>query len=102
MRERGVGEDSGVEHGEVLLAEGSERDDTRGCEPETLEHRRTSRVPATVCGIDLHRRRSVIVRMNDAGEVLAVTKVDNDPVQLSMVIAEAGPDLEVALEACYG
>ena len=53
-------------------------------------------------GIDLHRRRSVIVRMNDAGEVLAVTKVDNDPVQLSMVIAEAGPDPEVALEACYG
>ena len=37
-------------------------------------------------GIDLHRRRSVIVRMNDAGEVLAVTKVDNDPVPLSMAI----------------
>ena len=31
-------------------------------------------------GIDLHRRRSVIVRMNDAGEVLGVAKVDNDPV----------------------
>ena len=41
-------------------------------------------------GIDLHRRRSVIVRMNDAGEVLGVTKVANDPLQMSMAIAEAG------------
>ena len=53
-------------------------------------------------GIDLHRRRSVIVRMNDAGEVLAVSKIDNDPVALAMAVAEAGPDPEVALEACYG
>jgi hypothetical protein len=27
--------------------------------------------------------------MNDAGEVLSVTKVANDPVQMSMAIAEA-------------
>jgi transposase len=53
-------------------------------------------------GIDLHRRRSVIVRMNDAGEVLDVSKIDNDPMALSMAVAEAGPDPEVALEACYG
>jgi transposase len=53
-------------------------------------------------GIDLHRRRSVIVRMNDAGEVLDVSKIDNDPLALSMAIAEAGPNPEVALEACYG
>ena len=53
-------------------------------------------------GIDLHRRRSVIVRMNDAGEVLAVSRIENDPVALSLAVAEAGPDPEVALEACYG
>ena len=53
-------------------------------------------------GIDLHRRRSVIVRMNDAGEVLDVSRVDNDPMALSMAVAEAGPDPEVVLEACYG
>jgi transposase len=53
-------------------------------------------------GIDLHRRRSVIVRMGDAGEVLEVSKIDNDPVALAMSLAEAGPDPEVALEACYG
>ena len=53
-------------------------------------------------GIDLHRRRSVIVRMNDAGEVLGTVRITNDPLQLAMAIAEAGPDPEVALEACYG
>jgi transposase len=53
-------------------------------------------------GIDLHRRRSVIVRINDAGEVLGVTKIENDPLQFAAAIAEAGPDPEVALEACYG
>jgi hypothetical protein len=35
-------------------------------------------------GIDLHRGRSVIVRMNDAGEGLGVTKVANDRAQMSM------------------
>ncbi len=53
-------------------------------------------------GIDLHRRRSVIVRMTEDGEVLEVTKIDNDPVALAVAVAEAGPDPEVALEACYG
>jgi transposase len=58
--------------------------------------------PQQYVGIDLHRRRSVIVRMDDAGEVLGVSRIDNDPLQLAMAIAEAGPDPEVALEACYG
>jgi transposase len=40
--------------------------------------------------------------MNDAGEVLAVSKIDNDPLALSMAVPEAGPDPEVILEACYG
>jgi transposase len=53
-------------------------------------------------GIDLHRRRSVIVRMDDTGEVVGVSRIENDPLQLAMAIAEAGPDTEVALEACYG
>lgn len=53
-------------------------------------------------GIDLHRRRSVIVRMNAEGEVLGNVQIDNDPVALAMALAEAGPDPEVAIEACYG
>jgi hypothetical protein len=53
-------------------------------------------------GIDLHRRRSVIVRMTPQGEVLETVRVDNDPVALSLELAKAGPDPEVVLEATYG
>ncbi|MGH9243897.1 MAG: hypothetical protein ACRD29_06200 [Acidimicrobiales bacterium] len=53
-------------------------------------------------GIDLHRRRSVIVRMDEDGQVLGVDQVVNDPVEFSMAVAKAGPDPEVALEATYG
>ena len=52
-------------------------------------------------GIDLHRRRSVIVRMDEEGEVLGVVQVDNDPVEFALAVG-AGPDTEVALEATYG
>src|SRR5947208_1478141 len=53
-------------------------------------------------GIDLHRRRSVIVRMTPAGEHLDMVRIDNDPVALPLEIAKAGPDPEVVLEATYG
>lgn len=52
--------------------------------------------------IDLHKNRSLIVRDNAAGEELAVVRIDNDPVALSAVLAEAGPEPEVAIEAAYG
>jgi transposase len=53
-------------------------------------------------GIDLHRRRSVIVRLTPGGEVLETIRVDNDPVALSLELAKAGPNPEVVLEATYG
>jgi transposase len=53
-------------------------------------------------GIDLHRRRSVIVRKDAEGEVLERVRIDNDPVALSLEIEKAGPDPEVVLEATYG
>jgi transposase len=53
-------------------------------------------------GIDLHRRGSVLVRMAEDGQVLGVDQVVNDPVELSMAVAKAGPDPEVALESTYG
>jgi transposase len=53
-------------------------------------------------GIDLHRRRSVIVRMSEAGETLATASIENDPIALALEVAKAGPDAEVALEATYG
>jgi transposase len=53
-------------------------------------------------GIDLHRRRSVLVRMAEDGEKLETIKIVNDPVALALAIEKAGPNPEVALEACYG
>lgn len=53
-------------------------------------------------GIDLHRRRSVIVRTTDAGEVLESVRILNDAESLARVIGRAGEDPEVVLEATYG
>ena len=53
-------------------------------------------------GIDLHRRRSVIVRHDTAGEVLDTVRIDNDPLALAEVISACGPEPEVVLEATYG
>jgi transposase len=53
-------------------------------------------------GIDLHRRRSVIVRMDAAGTVLERVQIVNDVDRLTSVIARAGESPEVVLEATYG
>ena len=53
-------------------------------------------------GMDLHRRRSVLLRMTGEGEQLGWTRIDNDPVALAEEIAQCGPAPEVVLEATYG
>jgi transposase len=53
-------------------------------------------------GIDLHRRRSVIVRKNAEGEVLSKVHIDNSPLALAEAVAAAGPRPEVVLEATFG
>jgi transposase len=53
-------------------------------------------------GIDLHRRRSVIVRTTAGGEVLEAVRIANDVDRLNAVMARAGSDPEVVLEATYG
>lgn len=53
-------------------------------------------------GIDVHRRRSVIVRTDEFGQRLGMARIDNDPAVLALEVAKAGPDAEVVLEACYG
>jgi transposase len=54
-------------------------------------------------GIDLHRRRSVVVRRSDEGETLEVTKLYNDDLQsFEKAVMAAGEHPEVVLEACYG
>jgi hypothetical protein len=52
--------------------------------------------------IDLHRRRTVIVRQSETGEQLGSTRIVNDPVALAREIGKAGVEPEVVLEATYG
>ena len=40
-----------------------------------------------IVGIDLHRRRSVLVRMTQAGEKLETIRISNDPEYLRQVMA---------------
>jgi hypothetical protein len=49
-------------------------------------------------GIDLHRRRSVIVRTTEGGEVLETVRIVNDVERLASVMARAGKCPEVVLE----
>jgi transposase len=53
-------------------------------------------------GIDFHRRRSVIVRLNSQGERLSVVRIANEPAALAAAVAAAGPRPEVVIEATYG
>lgn len=52
--------------------------------------------------IDLHLNRSVVVRENEAGEKVGVTRIDNDPLTLAEAMRDAGEAPEVAIEATYG
>jgi transposase len=53
-------------------------------------------------GIDLHRRRSVISRSDQHGNVLEAVRISNDPQLLAQVMGRAGEQPEVVLEATYG
>jgi hypothetical protein len=48
-------------------------------------------------GIDFHRRRSVIVHKNAAGEILETVHLDNDPAAFAAELAKAGEHPEVVL-----
>ena len=53
-------------------------------------------------GIDLHRRRSVIVRVSRHGQHLSTIRVANDPAEVLAALRDAGPNPEVVVEATYG
>src|SRR5665648_541278 len=57
---------------------------------------------AQFVGIDLHRRRTVLVRTTDTGEPLEQVRISNDADRLVEVVARAGEHPEVVLEATYG
>jgi len=53
-------------------------------------------------GIDLHRQRSVIVVLDDDGNRVSWSRIDNSAVNLAREVTAAGPGAEVAMEACWG
>ena len=55
-----------------------------------------------VVGMDLHRRRSVLVRMTMDGRKLETVRIENSPAALRAVIARAGTTPLVVVEATYG
>ena len=55
-----------------------------------------------VVGMDLHRRRSVLVRMTEDGRKLETVRITNSPAALRAVIAGAGKNPRVVVEATYG
>jgi transposase len=55
-----------------------------------------------VVGLDLHRNRTVMVRMTPSGDVLESVRFANDAQVLTEQIGKAGEAPEVVLEATYG
>jgi transposase len=53
-------------------------------------------------GIDLHRRRSVIVRVDQQSDHLSTVRVANDPAEAMAAVSSAGPSPEVVVEATFG
>jgi transposase len=55
-----------------------------------------------VVGLDLHRRRSVLVRMGEDGQRLGMARIANSPQELRREICRAGKSPRVVVEATYG
>jgi transposase len=55
-----------------------------------------------IVGMDLHRRRSVLVQTSESGECLGTTRIDNDPFVLAEQVTSWGEAPQVVLEATYG
>jgi len=53
-------------------------------------------------GVDLHRQRSVVVVLNEDGERVSWSRIDNTPVNLAREVTSAGVDVDVAMEATWG
>src|ERR1700750_1198402 len=51
-----------------------------------------------VVGMDLHRRRSVLVRMTEDGRKLETVRITNSPAALRAVIARGGEHPRVVVE----
>src|ERR1700730_17871013 len=73
-----------------------------GLAKATPSRRKKVPVEREYVGIDLHRRRSVVIRKNAKGELLSKVHIDNDPLAMAEAVGAAGPEPEVVLEATFG
>jgi len=55
-----------------------------------------------IVGMDLHHRRSVLVRMTEDGRKLGTARITNSPARLAAEIRRVGLHPQVVLEACHG
>jgi transposase len=62
----------------------------------------TTALPRRYVGIDLHRQRSVVVTVNEEGDLLGCVRIDNGPLELVKAVTAHGGEIEVALESTYG
>jgi transposase len=53
-------------------------------------------------GVDLHRRRSVIYRMDEGGDRVDCVRVVNDPAEFAAAVSAAPAGSDVIIEATYG
>ena len=53
-------------------------------------------------GIDLHKRRSVVVREDSDGRRVELRRINSTPLELAEALKEAGPEPEVVVEATCG
>jgi transposase len=53
-------------------------------------------------GVDLHRRRSVIFRMDEDGTRLSSVRIDNEPFEFAKAVSAAPVGSDVIIEATYG
>lgn len=58
--------------------------------PREADMAEQASVDRQLVGMDLYRRRSVLVRMNQAGQRLETVRIANDIDRLAVVIARAG------------
>jgi hypothetical protein len=53
-------------------------------------------------GIDLHRRRSVIYGMDEAGVKIDCIRINNDPVWFAEEVSKAPKGSDVVIDPTYG
>jgi hypothetical protein len=70
--------------------------------PTTRRKKAPVETQAQYVGVDLHRRRSVIVRKDATGALLETVQIDSEAIALAEVMARAGEAPEVVLGACHG